>query len=75
MIRLDCSQSVIVIVCTECDFWRAMRFTKTEAWKCAAEHEKRSHPGVVQAQNALSKHLQRTRHAANFRTSEHGAKV
>lgn len=60
-IRLDCTRVTIVIVCDECDFWRAMRFTKLDAWECAAAHEKRVHPGAVQAQNALSKHLERAR--------------
>lgn len=54
-IRLDCTRVTVVILCDECEFWRAMRFTKLEAWEAAAAHEKRTHPGAVQAQNALSK--------------------
>ncbi|WP_309105026.1 hypothetical protein [Microbacterium sp.] len=63
MIRLDCTRVSIVIVCTDCPYWRAMRFTKHEAWKCAADHEKRTHPGLTQAQNAFTKHRAREGHA------------
>lgn len=63
MIRLDCTQVSVVIVCETCGIWHAFAFTKVEAWERAAAHEKRAHPGDTQAQNALAKHRERERHA------------
>lgn len=63
MIYLDVTRESIVVVCQECGIWHVMAFTKLEAWERAAEHEKRAHPGVTQAQNALSTFRKRERHA------------
>lgn len=63
MIRLDCTQISVVIVCETCGVWHAFAFEKLEAWERAAAHEKLTHPGEVQAQNALAKYRERQRHA------------
>lgn len=63
MIHLDCTKFTVVIVCTLCPHWHALRFTKLEGWECAAAHEKRAHPGAGQAQRSYSKALARARHA------------
>jgi hypothetical protein len=54
MIRLDCTQISVVIVCETCGIWHAFAFTKLEGWERAAAHEKLTHPGDTQAQDALS---------------------
>ncbi|MGG7509430.1 hypothetical protein [Plantibacter sp. YIM 135249] len=61
-IKLDPSPSqTVVILCTECDFWSAVRFGYEEAHRCAADHERQQHPGVTQARDAAAKY--RSRHA------------
>ncbi|GAB6857864.1 hypothetical protein [Microbacterium xylanilyticum] len=55
MIRLDCTPVSVVIVCTDCGpAWTGFAFTKMEGWERGAAHEKRTHPGQTQAQDALS---------------------
>lgn len=54
MIRLDCTQVSVVIVCETCGVWHAFAFSKLEGWERAAAHEQRAHPGLTQAQDALS---------------------
>lgn len=63
MIRLDCTQISVVIVCETCGVWHAFAFTKLEAWERAAAHEKRAHPGLTQAQDAYTRAKQLARHA------------
>lgn len=62
MIRLDVTQESVVIVCETCGVWFGFAFTKLEAWERAAGHEKRTHPGLTQAQNAFT-HAQRVARA------------
>lgn len=63
MIRLDCTQISIVIVCETCGIWHAFAFSKLEAWERAAAHEERAHPSATQARDALSTYRKRLRHA------------
>lgn len=56
MMRLDFTQESIVIVCESCaGVWLGFAFTKLDAWERAAAHEERTHPGKVQARDALRK--------------------
>ncbi|KAA9105012.1 hypothetical protein [Microbacterium rhizomatis] len=43
-IKLDSSSTGIVVYCTECEYWRAFRFHKDDAWDAACLHEERVHP-------------------------------
>jgi hypothetical protein len=43
-IRLDESSALIVIYCTEHDWYRASRFHRDEARDAACAHEEREHP-------------------------------
>jgi RNase P subunit RPR2 len=52
-IRLDSTQHSVVVLCTDCSWWRAFAFTKPEGWAAGARHESVSHPGQRQAQAAL----------------------
>lgn len=61
MIYLDVTRESIVVVCQECGIWHVMAFTKLEAWERAAAHEKRAHPGITQAQDALSETRRKAR--------------
>ncbi|MGW9159610.1 hypothetical protein [Microbacterium sp. NPDC055665] len=61
MIRLDCTQISVVIVCETCGVWHAFAFSKLEGWERAAAHEKRAHPGETQAQDALSEMQRKAR--------------
>lgn len=63
MIRLDCTQVSVVIVCETCGVWHAFAFTKLEGWERAAAHEERAHPALTQARDALSTMRKRLRHA------------
>lgn len=63
MIRLDCTQISVVIVCETCGVWHAFAFTKLEGWERAAAHEKLAHPGETQAQDAWAAAKARVRHA------------
>lgn len=54
MIRLDFTQESVVIVCEPCvGVWVGFAFDKLDAWERAAAHEERTHPGTVQARDAL----------------------
>lgn len=63
-IRLDASPSIVVIACTEHPWWRAMRFTKEDAWEVACSHEEREHEGDYRQRKARD---QRARDAATRR--------
>lgn len=55
-IKLDRSTSdTVVIVCTRCPWWSAIRFGLEQAHTCATTHEKSEHPGVTQAREAARK--------------------
>lgn len=59
-IRLDATKYSVVVTCTRCPWWRALALTKLAAWRSAAAHESREHPGVDQARESLAwalKHL------------------
>lgn len=56
MIKLDPSPSkTVVIVCTSCPYWSAIRFGMGDAHECAVNHEKQHHPGTMQARDAAKK--------------------
>ncbi|GAA3948865.1 hypothetical protein [Microbacterium soli] len=61
MIYLDVTRESIVVGCDVCQVWYVMAFTKLEAWEAAAAHEKRTHPGSTQAQDALSEAKRKAR--------------
>lgn len=52
-IRLDATQISVVVTCEDCPHWSAFQFTRLEAWRSAAGHEERCHPGSKQAREAL----------------------
>jgi hypothetical protein len=64
-IRLDCSQTLIVVNCIEHDWWRAARFHKDDAWDAACGHEEREHSGDYRQRNARAHRVERARHAAH----------
>lgn len=65
-IKLDKSSTSVVVLCTECPYWRGFGFDREHGWRVGAAHEKALHPEAKQqAQKALS-HAQRDgRHAAH----------
>ncbi|WP_449279631.1 hypothetical protein [Leucobacter sp. GX0328] len=56
-------RSSVVITCTECPFWSAIRLDRDEAHECAVNHEKVYHPESRQARDAARKYRQRHRAA------------
>ncbi|WP_313539823.1 hypothetical protein [Leifsonia aquatica] len=64
-IKLDCSKSLIVIHCTEHDWWKASKFHKDEAWDSACAHEEAEHPGDYRQRDAREHRQRRARHAVN----------
>lgn len=63
MIRLDCTKSSVVVICSDCPHWSAMAFTRLGGLERAAAHEKLVHPGEKHAQWALATYRKRARHA------------
>lgn len=53
--KLDFTQHSIVVVCSDCPTWRALRFTRAEAWGIAAAHELIHHSEQSTARDALKK--------------------
>lgn len=52
-IKLDKSDSkTVVVYCTECPHWSAIRFGMDEAHRCAEAHEASQHPKCRQARRA-----------------------
>ena len=52
-IKLDPSESkTVVIQCTECPHWSAIRYGLDEAHKCAVNHELTAHPKSRKARKA-----------------------
>lgn len=64
-IKLDCSKSLIVIHCTEHDWWKAARFHKSEAWDAACAHEEAEHPGDYHQRDARSERQRVAQHAVH----------
>lgn len=64
-IKLDCSKALIVVYCTEHDWWYASRFHKDEAWDAACAHEEREHEGDYRQRNARSERQGVARHAVH----------
>lgn len=58
MIRLDCTQFSVVVVCISCG-WRSLAGDKSEGWRRAVQHEKSQHPGQSQASGAARVHAHR----------------
>ena len=54
-IQLDESQALIVITCTEHDWWRSCRFHLDEAQDAACLHEEREHAGDQRHRDARRK--------------------
>lgn len=68
MIRLDSDgYCTVVITCTACPFWSAIRLDMDEAHMCATHHEKLYHPGVLTARDAAKKHRARRSRAVPTR--------
>lgn len=66
MIKLDPSPSgTVVITCTVCTFWSAIRFGREQAHECAANHEATFHPGEQRARQTARGW--RSRHAVTRR--------
>ena len=56
--RVDMSAETGVVICKDCG-WRGIAFDRVSAWRQAASHERRAHPGSVLASKALSESLHR----------------
>lgn len=52
-IKLDSTRHSVVILCTECPWWRGFAFTREEGWARGAAHEALTHPGQDQARKVL----------------------
>lgn len=51
--RLDMSGESGVVICRSCG-WRGFAFDRVSAWRQAASHERRAHPGADLASSALA---------------------
>lgn len=56
--RIDMSRETGVVVCRDCG-WRGIAFDRVSAWRQAASHERRAHPGQVLASKAFSETTRR----------------
>lgn len=75
-IRLDESQSLIVIYCADHEWYRASRFHRDDALDAACGHEEREHPGDNRHRDA--RRLRASRRVASSATpsvSETGSRV
>lgn len=75
-IRLDESQTLIVIHCSDHEWYRASRFHRDEAQDAACDHEEREHPGDNRHRDA--RRLRLLRRVASAHTpsvSETGSRV
>lgn len=54
MIKLDKTSVSIVVLCTECDFWRGFATDRIDAWIVGVRHQQNIHPGDTQASSALA---------------------
>lgn len=74
MIKLDKSSSSVVVLCTECPYWRGFGFDREHGWRVGAAHEKNLHPEAKQqAQKALGSAKRDTRHAAHSSNDDNRA--
>lgn len=64
-IKLDCSSTLIVVMCQEHPWWRAARFHKDEAWDAACSHEEREHEDDYHQRDARSERKRQARLAAH----------
>jgi len=63
--KLDISTNSVVILCTDCPWWRGFRFDVDSAHDCACAHQSAVHPGETQASMARANlHASRARRAA-----------
>lgn len=59
--RLDMSSESGVVICIECG-WRGFALDRLSAWRQAASHERRAHPGRDLASAALANATHRQAH-------------
>lgn len=75
-IQLDASKALIVITCTEHDWWRSSRFHLDEAQDAACLHEEREHPGDTRHREARRlRAIRRVAAASTPKAYEPGARV
>lgn len=75
-IQLDRSKTLIVITCTDHDWWSASRFHLDEAQDAACGHEEREHPGDNRHRDARRVRLARRVATVGTRSvSETGSRV
>lgn len=60
--KFDRSQaSGVLVTCTDCPYWFALKWTEQDAHDSACDHEERVHPGRKQASTRRS--MYQSRHA------------
>lgn len=59
-IKLDKSNELVVVYCTECGHWRAAAWTVAEAHNRAVTHEQNVHPDSTQARDSARRYAGRT---------------
>lgn len=70
-IHLDQSATSVVVWCTRCPSWRALRNSKASADAAASDHEAAVHPGTTQARDLARISAARRGSADVRRRSEH----
>lgn len=55
MLSLDYTRLSVVVLCSECHWWRGFGFDRLDGWTTAARHEGTWHPDQEQARDALRK--------------------
>jgi len=53
VLRLDSTRLSVVVLCSDCSWWRGFGFDKLDGWTTAARHEAQFHPEQEQARSAL----------------------
>lgn len=53
-ITIDATQYSYVILCADCEHWRASRSTRAGAWRVAADHLKHAHDDTAAATAATN---------------------
>lgn len=66
--KLDISCNSVVILCTDCPWWRGFRLSIDAAHDCAVDHQSAVHPGDTQATKA-----RHTLHATRAKRLRHAA--
>lgn len=74
-IQIDASRALIVITCTEHDWWASSRFHMDEAHDAACDHEEREHPGDNRHRDARRHRLRRVASPTPAPMSETGSRV